>query len=456
MALSDNQVLALKLDESSGDAADASGNGYTYTNNGSTPFAAAKINNGANFGTSNTTKYFKRTDSIGFTTNSSIVISVSAWVYFQTGFGNNDATMIFSVRSANSFHMIFNVRGNAGGATGKDMECYMLGVTGINNKIDHTFNTGQWYHLVWVINGSSYNFYVDGTSIGTGTMSYPSGSAGSAESDLGGNNIGSFMRGYIDELYVWNRALTSGDVTALYNSGAGSQYPYATNVTASPSVLSSTFSIPATTVTAVRNATISAGVQSATFSSPARTVTGTANVTASVVSALFSIPAVNIITPDAQINASVLTATFSIPAPTARISNTVSQGTPPSATFSIPASTVRIGFTHASNVFSATFTVPAPTISAESNITISPSALSATFSLPAVTVTSEQNAMIEAGVLSATFSVQAPTVTAIRNITVDASVLSALFSTQTPRKVGGLWTAQPRFEGVWTPQARAI
>ena len=32
---------------------------------------------------------------------------------------------------------------------------------------------------------------------------------------------------YIDALYFWNRAITSGEVTQLYNGGAGLQYPFA-------------------------------------------------------------------------------------------------------------------------------------------------------------------------------------------------------------------------------------
>ena len=46
--LTDNLISHWKLDESSGNAADSHGSN-TLTNNGSTPFVAAKINNGADF-----------------------------------------------------------------------------------------------------------------------------------------------------------------------------------------------------------------------------------------------------------------------------------------------------------------------------------------------------------------------------------------------------------------------
>jgi hypothetical protein len=54
-----------------------------------------------------------------------------------------------------------------------------------------------------------------------------------------GNFIGNYNNydsnwgfdGMIDEIGVWSRALTSGEVTQLYNSGAGLQYPFTSNNT---------------------------------------------------------------------------------------------------------------------------------------------------------------------------------------------------------------------------------
>lgn len=456
MALSTNQALYLKLDGNSNDSVGSnngtdtsitysSGNGKIIQGAGGSTGSKIALGNPAALqisGAQTVSFWFKAGSQSGATRIvffsggiSGVSDGAIGIIHYASGY------LSFQISNGSSLHAIEP----SSGATASD------------------FLDGNWHMITLVfIPSTSWTLYRDGVQYSQITSSVISSRTTSKnwsiykiDTDQSANARDGFD-GNIDEFGVWSRALSGAEITELYNGGAGIQYPYATDVSVSAGVQSATFSQPAATVTAIRNATISAGVQSATFSAPARTVTGTANVTASTPSATFSIPAVNIITPDAQVNVGVLSATFSIPAMTVRISNTVSQGTPPSATFSIPSSSVKIDFTHASSVFGATFTVPAPTISAESNITISPSALSATFSLPAVTVSGEQNAMIEAGVLSATFSVQAPTVTAIRNITVDASVLSALFSVQTPRKVGGLWTAQPRNEGVWTAQGRVI
>lgn len=225
------------------------------------------------------------------------------------------------------------------------------------------------------------------------------------------------------------------------------------SVTVNATVVTATVSTPAPSVSG--GAVVSPTTPVATFSTPAPSISGAANVEASVVTATFSTPAPNIITPDAQVSASVVTATFSTPAPTVSGDANVSAGVQ-TATFSLPASEVQISVSIDASPQVATFSTPAPTVTGISNITVSATVVTATFSTPSPTVSAEQNAIAEAGVVTATFTTPAPTVTAIRNVTVDASVVTATFSVQTPRKVGGLWTAQPRVEGTWTPTARAI
>lgn len=228
-----------------------------------------------------------------------------------------------------------------------------------------------------------------------------------------------------------------------------------TDVTVSATVVSVTASIPASTQSG--GATIAPNVLTATFSVQSATELIDEFFTpAQPITATFSIPAVNIITPDAQILATVLTATFSIPTATPSGGASI-DATVQSATFSIPTVSFIGSVSITPDAQVATFTTLAPTISAIGNVTISATAVAATFSLQSPTVTAEQNAMFSAGVLSATFSIETPTITATRNVTIDASVVSAVFSIPTPlRKVGGLWTAQPRAQGVWTPQPRAI
>jgi hypothetical protein len=86
---------------------------------------------------------------------------------------------------------------------------------------------GQWYHLAVVRSGFSYTIFINGVASGSATDSdvIPTPNApltiGEAE------QIG-FLHGRMDELTIYNRALSAGEVQAIYNAGsAGKGIPLA-------------------------------------------------------------------------------------------------------------------------------------------------------------------------------------------------------------------------------------
>lgn len=94
-------------------------------------------------------------------------------------------------------------------------------------------STGTWYHIVAVYDGgtlstSTVHLYLNGVPqniSGSGT-----GSANTTDSNYAigydvANSAGSFP-GAIDEVGIWNRALSAEEITTLYNSGAGLSYPF--------------------------------------------------------------------------------------------------------------------------------------------------------------------------------------------------------------------------------------
>jgi len=81
-----------------------------------------------------------------------------------------------------------------------------------------TWTAGTWYHIVFVANSTGTYFYVNGerdnSNSNTGTM-------GSSANDC---YIGGYMDAVIDEVGLWDRDLTGGEIALLYNSGDGLAY----------------------------------------------------------------------------------------------------------------------------------------------------------------------------------------------------------------------------------------
>jgi hypothetical protein len=88
-----------------------------------------------------------------------------------------------------------------------------------------TFALNTWYHVVGVIDGTSKEVFIDGSSLGTTTISSLSGTNGnnvrigslpSQTSAFGALNP---FEGLLDEVAVFNAALSSANVSSIYNSG---------------------------------------------------------------------------------------------------------------------------------------------------------------------------------------------------------------------------------------------
>jgi hypothetical protein len=146
--------------------------------------------------------------------------SVSAW--FRT---NTSATMyiLSSVGTGGDFYDGFNLylsSGNPNFVVGNGGSVYDGAKNTSANLIDDS-----WHHVVGIMNGSTYTVYVDGSSIGSANVG--NGTVSTTPSTNGGdfkigaryddNNTFAF-NGYLDDVAVFNRALTSTDVSNIYNS----------------------------------------------------------------------------------------------------------------------------------------------------------------------------------------------------------------------------------------------
>ena len=212
MALTDNLRAYYKLE----DANDSTANAYNLTNTGSVSFASAgKIGNSA--GTFNTgSQRLGRTDAMGFTSTSTNTWSF--WVKF-TAVGGYQID-ICTTSGANKRVLIYGDSANG------RMIAYANATDNIINTGNSSVTTGTWYHVVLTHNSGLFELFLNGVSKGTSSPGGTGGASNYLSYGNPGDSFGAPLNGYLDEAGVWDRVLSGTEITQLYNSGAGLQYPF--------------------------------------------------------------------------------------------------------------------------------------------------------------------------------------------------------------------------------------
>jgi len=118
----------------------------------------------------------------------------------DNGSGSNNKWLIdYNYAHANSFELHFNGTNGA----------YF-----IPSNVVSSF-TNAWHQLTMVRNNANYSFYLDGSSIGTTTNSSAAFSDPTAPFTIGYEEPVLTYNGAIDEVVLYNRALTAGEVQQL-------------------------------------------------------------------------------------------------------------------------------------------------------------------------------------------------------------------------------------------------
>jgi hypothetical protein len=85
----------------------------------------------------------------------------------------------------------------------------------------NSYNDGQWHHGVVTFDGSILRLYIDGVQIITSSTSSTPETVGNHPLKIGANSrtADDIFTGSLDEVGVWNRALTTTEITNLMNNG---------------------------------------------------------------------------------------------------------------------------------------------------------------------------------------------------------------------------------------------
>lgn len=204
------------------DEIDAGPNSYDLTENGTISYVTGKIGNAFDCDGTNANYLSQSTD---FSWAAGGTNSLSFWFNgdaFQTNNQRGHAVGYVTAESIADWCLIVNddtLIVNHWLSAGNDSDG--------GHKFDKTFSTGTWYHVVVTHNNGTLKCYID-NSLETEDASLETDEFITANRGfcLGGLRSGDVnFNGKLDAVGLWDKELTSGEVSQLYNSGSGLEHP---------------------------------------------------------------------------------------------------------------------------------------------------------------------------------------------------------------------------------------
>jgi len=204
-----------KFDEGSGSTAyDASGKGNNGTWNGTQAgtsgyYSAGKVGPYAGY-------FDGSTDFVNVLNSSSVAItgSIAIATWFISGLATTTPQAFVSRwGSSNSYVLDWNH-----GSVSQKLGFFTAGPGTISTST--TAGDNNWHQAVAIYNGSALNLYLDGALVhnqaGSGSISDNSGNLRIGKD---GTGLGpAFFNGLIDDIRIYNRALSAAEIQAIYNA----------------------------------------------------------------------------------------------------------------------------------------------------------------------------------------------------------------------------------------------
>jgi hypothetical protein len=154
------------------------------------------------------------------------VFTIEAWIKLADPFAFGEQTIIgntYTSAERGFFFVVENPHSQFGLALALSRGQNGVPII-VSNSPNNLLVDSGWHHVAATGNGTNVTFYVDGVAYpGSGTMVGPMGSGDAARAvDMGwDSNPGTnYFGGEIDELAIYNRALNSSEIRAIYNAGS--------------------------------------------------------------------------------------------------------------------------------------------------------------------------------------------------------------------------------------------
>jgi len=196
----------------------------TYTGNGGTQSVGGFINRGAVFVNGYITTPFDGQNIVNLNDKTED-FSISLWVNIAA-YGSSN--VIFSINSgAPSYQYI----GLVTTSTGVNWVHYPGGANG--NTVVSSVNLNEWNHFACVRENSTMKLYKNGSLVGSDPITYANTSFGTGERIVIGKrtSVGDLpLNGKVDQFRVFDKALSSSEVTTLYGETAASTSKSVTDI----------------------------------------------------------------------------------------------------------------------------------------------------------------------------------------------------------------------------------
>jgi gliding motility-associated-like protein len=213
-----------------GNANDESGNGNNGTVNGATLTTDRFGNANSAYDFDGNSNYIEVVSSSSISVSSNYALS--AW-YNSTSFPTvfpQEAAIVSKIANGNWYggYEVFTTLNGSPKHTGN--------INGNFRVISTPTNLNNWYHVVATFDGAVVRFYLNGIkvdslirtgSLQTSNIPLRFGRRG------GAGSYDCYFTGLLDDIGIWNRALSSSEVQQLYSSGAQQSYQWSTGDTTS-------------------------------------------------------------------------------------------------------------------------------------------------------------------------------------------------------------------------------
>ncbi|MEI7425551.1 MAG: DUF2341 domain-containing protein [Candidatus Moraniibacteriota bacterium] len=218
--MSDGLVGHWKMDETNGNAIDSSGNGNVLTNTNTATFTAGKFGNAGNL-VAASSQYFTCTDAnCGGTSklDTPTTFTTSAWIN-STNVTANNQQIISKSDGSSGANAAYELRFN--GTSGKIQFVGYIGGAYQSIISSTVLSNNTWYLATVTYDGVNLKLFLNGILDSTPVATTGSMSDSAANFAIGGRGDGYYFNGKIDEARVYKRALSTKEISSLYEWAPG-------------------------------------------------------------------------------------------------------------------------------------------------------------------------------------------------------------------------------------------